>query len=736
MKPLPKVPARELFALGTLLSLGQAFAEPARNEHVTSEPPPGDEKPQALADLVVEAVRGSLYKPEKLQTPKYTVPLRDVPQTITVIPKEVIKEQGATSLRDILKNVPGISMQAGEGGVPNGDNLSIRGFNARTDLFVDGVRDFGGYSRDPFNLEQVEVTKGPSSSNGGRGSTGGSVNLGSKTPTLKNRYELMLGGGSDHYGRTTFDANQTIHGIEGAALRVNGMVHTQDVPGRDHVEQERWGIAPTIALGLDTDTRFTLGFFHLDQNNIPDNGIPFVPRTGNNSGLPAGIPNVDFDNWYGLLSRDYEKIQTDMLTGLLEHNFTDTQKLRNTTRYGITGRDSIITSPRFDNTGADAADVRRTDWKSRDQTDSIFANQTDLRFDFETGPVEHELVSGLELARETSRNYGRRDLNGGGPNTDLEFPNPRQPYIPSIVRDGSVTDTAADSLALYAFDTLKLGDHWQLTGGLRWDSFDVDYTSRSTAGAVTRLQRDDQMLSYRAAITYKPAENGSIYLGHGTSFNPSAEGLTLGNTATATNNLNTDPEKNHTLELGTKWDLFDDKLSLTAALFRTDKTNARTEDPTDPTDIIVLTGEQRVQGFEFGLTGEITESWHLLGGYAWLDSEIRESKNALEVGNELMNTPEHSFNLWSVHTLPGGFEFGAGVQYTGERFNNNNRSTRQAAPDFLLFDAMLSYKLNDHVTFRLNGYNLGDKDYADRLGGGHFVPGTGRSFVISTNITF
>ena len=730
------ISSRELFALGTLLSLGHATAEPAVATTAATEPPPSEENPQKLTDLIVEAARGSLYKTEKLQTPKTTVPLRDVPQTVTVIPEAVIKEQGATSLRDILKNVPGISMQAGEGGVPNGDNLSIRGFNARTDLFVDGVRDFGGYSRDPFNLEQVEVTKGPSSSNGGRGSTGGAVNLGSKMPTLKNRYELMLGGGTDQYGRATFDANQTIPGIEGAALRVNGMVHTQDVPGRDEVSQERWGIAPTIAFGLGTDTRFTLGFFHLDQENVPDNGVPFVPRTGNNTGLPSGIPNVDFDNWYGLLSRDYEDIQTSMLTGILEHDFNDDLKLRNTTRYGITDRDSITTAPRFDNSGADAADVRRTDWKSRDQTDTIFANQTNLRFDFETGRVKHELVSGIEISRETSRNYGRKDLNGGGPNTDLEFPNPRQPYIPNIVRDGAVTDTIADSMALYAFDTLKLGEHWQLSGGLRWDSFNVDYTSRSSTGAVTRLQRDDRMLSYRAAVTYKPTESGSIYLGYGTSFNPSAEGLTLGNTATATNNLNTDPEQNRTLELGTKWDLFDDKLSLTAALFRTDKTNARTEDPADATDIVVLQGEQRVQGFELGLTGEITESWHLLGGYTWLDSEIRESKNPLEVGNELMNTPEHSFNLWSVHTLPGGFEVGGGVQFTGDRFNNNNRNTRQTAQDFLLFDAMISYKLNEHVTFRLNGYNLADEEYADRLGGGHFVPGTGRSFVFSTNITF
>ncbi|MGC4014968.1 MAG: TonB-dependent siderophore receptor [Luteolibacter sp.] len=737
----PAPTTREMLALSAFLATGTAFAAdaPAQTQPKKDDKKQEGETQQSLGDMVVEAVRQSLYKPEKLQTTKYTVPLRDVPQTVTVVPKEVMKEQGSTSLRDVLKNVPGITMQAGEGGVPNGDNLSIRGFNARTDLFVDGVRDFGGYSRDPFNLESVEVSKGPSSSNSGRGSTGGSVNLASKVPNLdKNAYEFMLGGGTDNYGRATFDVNQAIPEIQGAAFRVNGMYHTQDTPGRDYADQERWGIAPSIAFGLNTDTRFTLSYFHLQQDNTPDYGLPWVPRTGNNTGLPPGIPPFDFDNWYGLLTRDYEKISTDMVTAVFEHDFNDKLKLRNTTRFGSTDRDSIITPPRFDNTPPyPSSNIRRTDWKSRDQVDTILTDVIELRYDFETGQLKHELVGGLEATRETSKNYTRIDLNGGGPETDPYFPNPYGPgYVPAIVRDGGGTDVTSDTLAIYAFDTIKWGEHWILSGGGRWESFNTDYLSSTAAHVYTPLGRDDEMFSWRAALTYKPTENGSIYFGYGTSFNPSAEGLTLANTATATNSINTDPEKSNTMELGTKWDLFDKKLALTAAIFRTDKTNARTEDPADANDVIVLDGEQRVQGFEIGFTGEVMEGWHLIGGYTYLDSEVTKSKNPLEVGNQLMNTPNNSFSIWSSHDLPKGISIGYGVQYVDDRYNNNNRSTRQLAPDYVTFDAMISYKLNDHVTFRLNGYNLADEDYIDRPGGGHFIPGNGRSFVFSTNLTF
>ncbi len=758
----------KLAVAGTLLAAAQWVATPAN-----AAPAEENAKPEGgtatLPELVVQADgTKKLYKPEQLSSQKYTVPLRDVPQTVAVIPSEVIQEQGVSSLRDVLKNVPGISIQAGEGGVPAGDNLAIRGFSARTDLFVDGVRDFGGSSRDPFNIEQVEVTKGPSSTQGGRGSTGGSINLSTKMPHLGNERNILLGGGSDAYTRSTVDLNQEIPGLKGSAVRLNALYHSQDVAGRDYVEQERWGVAPSISFGLGTETRFTLSYFHFEQNNLPDYGIPWIPRensvvagTENNTGLPSGRPDVNYSNFYGLLSRDYEKNQTDIITSIIEHDFNENLKLRNITRYGNNTTDLSVTAPRFFTAstlpaGADPSSVNRT-WRNRDQEDSIVANQTELRYDFETGPIKHEMLAALEFSHEKSKNRTRGDRNTKNlPPGDLKNPNANDAYDPDFFYTGASTDASADSTAISLFDTIKLNEKWILSGGVRWDKFQVDSFSAparldangkpvTTPLEDTELSRKDITLSYRAAITFKPTEDGSIYLGYGTSFNPPAEGLTLSGSTSDPNNpafqrgnnfFDVEPEENRTIELGTKWDLLDDKLLLTGALFRTDKTAARTVDPADPEDVISLDGEQRVQGFELGFTGLITQDWRILGGYTYLDSEIRKSDNDFEVGNAVSNTPRNSFSLWTVHDLPKGFQIGLGAQHVGSRFNNSNRETRQEAASYTTLDTLIGYQLNENVSFRLNGYNLLDKEYIDRVGGGHFVPGQGRLFTLTADIKF
>ncbi|WP_367872302.1 TonB-dependent receptor [Luteolibacter sp. Populi] len=737
-----------LAVTGTLLALGQLAAQTAVPAEKKKDE--GAQKTDALSDVVVDANKDKqLYKPENLQSPKFTKPIRDIPQTLTVVPEEVIQQQNATNLRDVLRNVPGISMQAGEGGGgPAGDNFSIRGFSARSDIFVDGLRDTsgGGYSRDPFNLEQVEVAKGPASTTNGRGSTGGSLNLSSKTPKLDAGYGLMLGGGTDDYFRGTFDVNQPIPKLNGAAFRVNGVYHTQDIAGRDFVENERWGIAPSLAFGLGTDTRVTLSYLHLEQDNVPDYGIPFVPRTSVNPALPGGIPAVDFDNYYGILGRDYEKIQTDLITLEFEHDFSDVLKLHSATRVGRSVRDSVTSAPRFVNgvvppgspTGSTfPTTTLNRQFQSRDQIDETISHVTDLRFDFSTGPINHELIGGVELARENSTNYGRSAP--AAPTTDLYHPTPWDPYTGSPVRNGAVSDATADSYGFFLFDTAEIGEHWLVTLGGRWDSFDATYTNLPATFAVgppasrgVYLARTDQEFSYRGAVTYKPCEQGSIYLGYGTSFNPSTEGLTY---STSPALVATDPEESETIELGTKWDLFEEKLQLTAALFRTDKTNARTTDPV--TSVITITGEQRVQGLELGAAGRITDEWAIFGGYTYMDSEVLDSVAPLEIGNEVSNTPQHSFSLWTTYALPYGFTIGAGTQYVDSRYNNHsNRNTRQEVPSYTLIDAMVAYKVNDNLTFQLNGKNLADKDYVDRVGGGHFVPGEGRSFVLSALMNF
>ncbi len=759
----------------TLLALGQLAAQtPAPADKKKEE---GSQKPEELSDIVVKADQEKkLYNPERLQSPKLTQPIRDIAQTITVIPKEVMREQNATSLRDVLRNVPGISMQAGEGGGgPAGDNLSIRGFAARSDIFVDNMRDTasGGYIHDPFNVEQVEVFKGPSSANTGRGSTGGSINMETKKPFADNSYNFMLGAGTDDFYRGTFDVNQTIPGLTGTAFRLNGMYHTQDIPGRDHVENERWGLAPSITFGLGTDTRFTVTYLHQDQDNVPDYGVPWIPRnsvvpgasgnvtTINHTGLPSGAPpEALWSNYYGNLTRDYENVTTDIITAIFEHDFNPDLKLHSALRYGINDRDSITTAPRFIDRNPSAAVTEYTDTaltqqlQSRDQVDIALFSQTDLSYHFTTGTVEHDLVGGLEFGRESSRVLGRAAERPNGtaapaPITDLFFPNNYIPYAGNIVYNGAFTDTISQSAAVYLFDTIKLNDCWLLSGGARWDYYDVNYRTRSadttnnalvtTPGVFSSLGRDDSEFSYRASLTYKPVKEGSIYLGYGTSFNPSTEGLTYIATPTGTNNtlglFDAKPETNETIELGAKWEFFDSKLLVTGAIFRTEKTNARTTDPTDPT-IVTLTGEQVVNGLELGASGSITEHWRVIGGYTYLDSEVKESAVAQERGAEVSNTPENSFSLWTVYDLPKGVSVGLGAQYVGSRYNNNNLATRQEADSYTLFSAMASYRVNDHVSFSLNVDNLTDEDYIDKVGGGHFVPGQGRSLMLSTNMSF
>ncbi|MDB6133003.1 MAG: TonB-dependent siderophore receptor family protein [Verrucomicrobiales bacterium] len=739
---------------------------------------PAAPAPASLSEVVVEASAEPTYKPETVSSPKYTQPLRDIPQTITVIPQTVIQAQGATSLRDVLRNVPGISMQAGEGGggLP-GDNLSIRGFNSRTDLFVDGVRDYGSYSRDPYNIEQVEVAKGPASSTAGRGSTGGAINLVTKTPKAESFYRSDITGGTDDLFRGTIDINMPLwsrdqevpaalapssstsgKGIVGigkapvaaapvsstesvpfAAFRLNGVFNTGDTPGRNYAENERWGVAPSLAFGLGTDTRLTLTYSHFEEDNVPDYGIPWVPLNTNPalSSYSNKAAPVSFDNWYGLNGYDFEKTETDLAGVLFEHDFSPSIKLRNFTRYGLTHRESAITAPRFNS--VNTITLLNRQLQQREIENEIWSNQTDVTFSFNTGTLEHSLVVGLEFARENQDNRNSAQT-ANQPLADLHHPDANQkPFgpLPEITRTvvnngiasqvGIPNSATADTVSAYLFDTVKIGKHWEVTGGARYDHVDADYDNSATSFNST-----DDMLSWRAALVFKPVEQGSIYFGYGTSFNPSIDG-NVGLTLTP-QNQDLDPEETGTFELGTKWDVLDNRLSLTAAVFHTEKDHARTVDPTDPLAVTVLDGKQRVQGFELGAAGKITDWWNIFGGYTYLDSEVKSSRNPAEVGKELSNTPENSLSLWTTFDLPGRVTIGGGAQFVDSRFNNN--INQREADSYWTFDAMASWQVTKNFGLRLNVYNLADERYIDRVGGGHFVPGVGRSATLTASVSF
>ncbi len=692
-----------------------------------------------LPTIVVTARKENSYQAGQASSPLYTEPLRDTPETITVVPQEVIKDQDATTLRDILRNVPGISFQAGEGSsTVAGDNLSIRGFNARDDMFIDGIRDTGIYTRDPFNTERVEVVKGPASAYEGYGETGGSVNLVSKTPQLTPDYEFTGGVGTNAYDRESLDLNQPIteFGDAGMAIRVNAFHQYNEVADRDFVYDGRWGFAPSLAVGLGTPTRVTLSYLHEREDDLPDYGFPFINAAAVNVGdFPASKLNqlapLPYNNWYGLLDRDHETAINDVPTLKIEHDFDNGIKLVNQTRYDRTSFIAFNTSARFDTTPPLLPDMITRESSARSDVDTLVDNKTFATIPFETWRVPHTLVAGLELSRET-------DVfsTATGPNVDTSLSDPNafaaynEPMNWSDRNKNQLQDIAAS-----LFDTIKFTPQWELTGGMRFDHLDSSY---SDPGPLTpsHFDRIDDLASWRVALVYKPLSYASIYAGYGTSFNPSIQGVSDGasNDALAANTVNLPPEEDISYEIGTKWDVLDGKLSLTAALFRTEKTNARIVDPTQPGTVYALSGKQRVQGVEFDAAGNLTKEWKVFGGYVYMQSESLNGPPSSYPGNALPNSPQQTASLWTTYDLPWHLTIGTGGQFVDQRYSLVNELN--STPGYWTQQAMLACKVSKNVDVQLNVYNIWDKQYIDLVGAHQDVPGAGRTIVFTTRIKF
>lgn len=745
----------EALSLTTLICAAGNISAQGADPKPAPEPNKKDDS-TTLKDVVVEADSG-LFNPSRLQTPKQTQPVRDVPQTITVIPKALIEERGAFSLRDVLRNTPGISKQAGEGvsGSGSGDNLTIRGFASRSDWFIDGVRDMGTYNRDPFNTEQVEVAKGPASTTNGRGSTGGSINLATKMANQKRSNTETVSVGTNDFVRGTFDVNEPLN--EHTAIRLNGMYHDGDIPGRDTVHQERYGLAASLAFGLGTDTRFTFNYQRMEENNIPDFGIPWIPTTGTFVGAAAplnGLRNqpapVDYSNFYGRPT-DFQRDQGDMFTAIFEHDFNDKIKVRNLTRYSRLHYESVITAPRFRDIdvapGTQYSSLLAREGQRRKMTNEVFSNQTLLTAAFDTGPVKHDLVTGLEFSWERQL---LATAVGISSTTDLFNPNangvPGLPANPARDITGNLVnlpgdaESHLDTISAFVFDTISIGKHLEITAGIRYDHLDADARGTGNGdrfgGPTKGASNSDDIFSWKAAIVYKPVEYGSIYLGYATSVNPTIDGaisggLGLNNGSNVTTNR-LDPEEARSFELGTKWDLFNERLSLTAAVFRTEKTNARTTSA----GITTLAGEQEVEGIELGVAGQLTKKWAIFAGFCHMDSSVEASRNVLEVNNPLPNAPDNTFNIWTSYNVLHNFQVGFGAQYVGNVIGNSANAGR-IVPDYWTADAMLSYRFSEKLSLRLNIYNITDERYIETSSStGHFIPGPGRSAALTATIKF
>lgn len=685
--------------------------------------------------VTVKDVREQGYKTEKSASSKYVKPLLDTPQTVTVVPKEVMEEQQALSLRQVLSNVSGITFDAGEGGGGSGDKINIRGFSANSNMQIDGLRDSSQNNRtDTFNIEQVEVLKGPNSVFGGAGTTGGAINQVSKAPKQRDFAELGASLGTDEYRRLTLDANKTLDGVGvNSAARINLMAHENEVPGRNNIDRQRFGIAPSVTIGLSEQTQATLSYFHQQDENLPDYGLP--ARDG------RVLPGVDRESYFGWRNLDEEKIQSDAVTLKLEHELSDSARIENQTRYSRVDRDTTISASHVNTENLDPGRYNPAGPQGyrRDARTELWINQTGLAFEFDTGVLKHDMLVGGEIARETyDLTSGSYNLSGNYPADGFDLYNPPGVWTgPTNYKDSGGTDAELNTQALYVFDTITLAPQWDLSLGLRHDWISGDTTNKVSGDTTSS---SDQMFSGRAGIVYKPADNGRIYLAYGTSFNPSAESFATSGALPRGNGAeNLDPEKNETWELGTKWELLDGRLGLDGALFRVDKTNAR---ETNAVNELVLAGEQRVQGAELGLTGVVTEQWKLFANYTLLDSETLSSFDQNRVGRELQNTPRNSANLWTTYEILPGVELGYGARYVGSRAVTSNADAR--IDSNWVHNAMASYRVTDAFSLQLNVNNLFDEEYVERVRSNNGTDarssavelGDGRSAVLSANYRF
>jgi catecholate siderophore receptor len=749
-----------------------AFAAAPDAEAPVATAAPADASTE-VAGVKVDGKRGA-----DVQTTKITAPLVDTPKSITVIPQKIIEQTGATSLQDILRNSPGITFGAGEGGQPLADRPFIRGQASGNNIFVDGIRDTGGQTREVFDLEQVEVVKGPDSAYSGRGSGGGSINLSSKSPKADDFARGSLGVGTDEYVRATVDLNHQIN--DSVAVRLNVLGTQGNTPGRKAVDFERWGIAPSIAIGLNGPTKVVASYYHLDGDNMPDYGIPLFTKV---AGLPrdsSGILPVDRDSFYGLKARDYQKNKADIATLSVDHQISENLGVRQVLRYSKTLNDYILTNPG----DAGAAQVINGVWwmkrgtKTRWNPTTTMAAVTDLHGKVTTGAIEHSFDIGVELSREKNLNatyttfttagsacpaaykYAAanpapsttKDTLGAGDCTNALAPNADDPWT-GIVNRGPANYNIAKTAAVYAFDTLKFGDKWLLNLGVRYDdyrSLGHDYASTNVNGVftvtgITYRDADWSFVNYQAGLVYKPTEDSSLYISYGTASTPPtvAGGDQNSNSIVGSGNLSTtllEPEDSESFEAGAKVNVFNDALALSAALFKTTRKNAAIQ---VSDGVFQQVGETQVKGVELGVSGNITPKWQAFGGYTYMDSElVRGAYNGVNQGDPLANTPKNTFSLFTTYRVVRGLSLGGGAYYVSKAFGGNQGGAGGGAngvylPSYWRYDAFASYVVNQKVDLQLNVQNLTDERYFTKTNGTHYaLPAPGRQAILTLNVKY
>jgi catecholate siderophore receptor len=615
--------------------------------------------------------------------------LIDVPQSVSVVTRDLIEDQSMQSLMDVVRYVPGAGMAQGEG---NRDTIILRGNSSTGDFFLDGARDDVEYFRDLYNIDRVEVLKGPNAMIFGRGGAGGVVNRVSRQANWQPVREFTLQGGSWDHRRATFDFGDAVSG--NFAARVTG-VYEDSESYRDGFELERKGINPTFAFAVGDATVLRLSYEYYDYDRVADRGIPSLAAAT----AVDGPFRTDESTFFGDpdLSPTYATVNQGSVT--IDHAFSDDVQLRNRTVYADYDKfyqNVFAGGPVDPATGL----VPLAAYNNQQLRENVF-NQTDLTFSAQTGSVGHEFLVGMELGEQTTDNLRMTGLFNG---TDASLLVPAdEPTVAAAVTFAPIeTDNTnrgrATIAALYAQDQIRLSPQWLAVVGVRYDKFEMDFTDRRGAG--TRIETSDDLLSPRGGLIYKPADNVSLYASYGMTYVPRS-GAQLSSLSPTTAAL--DPEEFENLEVGAKWDL-NPSMALTAALFQLDRKNVAIPDPNDPALSILVDG-QRTEGVELGVSGRISDAWSIQGGYAYQVGQLTDRLG----GTDLAQLPEHVASLWNRYDFSPAWGVGLGIVYQSEMFAAADNLVE--LPDFTRVDAGIFYTPNERLRMQLNIENLLDESY-------------------------
>lgn len=711
---------------------------------VAQQPTPADPNaaPTTMAPVTVTGSRPSEdFAPPPVSLNRLgATDVRDIPQSIVIIDKALMQSQGATSFQSAIRNTPGLTLGAAEGGTI-GNNINLNGFSARTDIYLDGMRDRAQYYRDIFAFEQIEILMGPSSMLFGRGSTGGVINQVLKKPSMNKATELSASVTSNGLTRFTADVNQPVD--SDAAARVNMMFQRGKASTRDLTDVLDFGISPSVKFGIGTPTEITLTALLQHNRDNVDYGMPNY-----NGYLLQPSRNTN----YGL-ANDYTASDQIMLQSTIDHKFNKDLKLRNQTQFAwvntnvrqtsgavvglLNATNNFVATPTGPNTPGNLY-VRQIS-RDRNINDITVTNQTELNAKFDTGPIGHSLLAGFEVDYDSYRSQAlsRQGSCNGNLMTvgqvgcvPASFTTGYSYDLPEIY--GNLATGQAWAFAPYINDTMQVLPEVKLVGGLRFDSYWAQIGNSinlaNTAGntATPYMQQSVNFLSVRAGALYQPDKVQSYYFSYSTSFNPSLEQLV----STTGSKDPLPPETNEAFEVGAKYDFFNGNLSLTGALFQITKNNART---LNADGTYTAQGQVRVKGIRTGIAGSITPEWQVFGGYTLLDARIINGIGANTTGRIPLNTPRDSMTLWTTYTFDKKWEIGGGPTYQGMRYANNTNTV--IVPDFIRFDATAAYK-TEKYDVRLNIFNLTNVYYFEQVmasDGGRGVPGSGLTAMLTLN---